>query len=261
MRHKHTAFNVTATILLAAFAIACVPGGAAAAYRHEKTSEVVIPRDGAGRLFVRTMIGDVVIVGSAEATDLSLRIVKKVEAEDEEKAKEIAEEIEVRIDNDGEEILVHAEIPENRRKDVSIFNFVFRRRLQIDLTLELTVPADLDVEIETASGDVTAGDLAGRLETTSASGDLEVARIGGEVELETASGDIVVERAAGDVRIGTASGDIDVDGVGGDLVVSSATGDIDLECITGDLSLSTISGDVGVDGVRGVSFTLSLIHI
>ena len=255
MRKGSNGFGVAAAILVAAIAIVLMSTGAEAAYRHEKTSEVEIPREGAVRLFVRTMIADVVITGSTEATDISLRIAKKVEAEDEEKARELAEEIKVRIDNDGEEILVHTEIPESRRKDVSIFNFVFRRQMKIDLVLELVVPAGLVVELETASGDVRADNLADRLEATSASGDLEIARIGGDVELETASGDIVLSDAGGDVRIGTASGDIGVHGVGGDLSVSSATGDIDLEEITGDLSLSTLSGDVTVDGVRGVSFT------
>ncbi|MBN1884518.1 MAG: DUF4097 family beta strand repeat protein [Candidatus Krumholzibacteriota bacterium] len=255
MRHGTEVIGAKAALFLVAAAIVFVPTGAAASYRHEKTSDVAIPREGAMRLFVRTMLADVVITGSADARDIKLRIVRKVTAEDEAKAKEIAEELEVRIDNDGEEIHIGADIPENREKDVNVFNFVFRRRTRIDMTLELTVPADLDIEIETASGDVIAVGVDGRLQATTASGDIEIERTRGELELESASGDVTVVDAAGAVDIGTASGDIAAEKVGGDVNVSSATGDIELEDIAKDLALTSISGDVSVDGVRSVSFS------
>lgn len=83
----------------------------------------------------------------------------------------------------------------------------------------------------------------------SASGNFEIAELQGEFSAETASGDIRAEDCVGKLELSSASGDIDLRGCTGDVRASAASGNIQLtECI-GKFEVSSASGDVDADGV------------
>lgn len=106
-----------------------------------------------------------------------------------------------------------------------------------------------DVELKTASGDVSVEDVGG-LRVQSASGDVRAVRVDGEARVQTVSGD---------VRIGTVTGAASATLVSGDLVLEDAQDDLSAKSVSGDLrvgairqgaiKLQSISGDVRV-GVR-----------
>jgi DUF4097 and DUF4098 domain-containing protein YvlB len=62
-----------------------------------------------------------------------------------------------------------------------------------------------------------------------ASGDLEVGRLAGEGKVRAASGDISIEEAETTLKVQTASGDVDVSSVReGDVTLQTASGDIEV---------------------------------
>ncbi len=64
---------------------------------------------------------------------------------------------------------------------------------------------------DTASGDVTVGELAGDVKFRAASGSLSVRHLQGAVNAQTASGDILVAAAVnGAVSVQTGSGDVEL---------------------------------------------------
>ena len=108
------------------------------------------------------------------------------------------------------------------------------------------------IDIETASGSLSAEGIAARIDLSTASGDVEL--IGVELDsrsqLSTASGDYTIEdmRIEDDVSFSTASGDIQLSGVeiGDDVQFSSASGDVMCNECRGYLVLSSASGNVVV---------------
>ena len=84
----------------------------------------------------------------------------------------------------------------------------------------------------------------------SASGNFEIAGFQGEVSAETASGDIRADDCGGVFKLSSASGDIDLRDCTGDIRVSSASGDIQLIECNGEFEVSCASGDVDADGVK-----------
>ena len=130
------------------------------------------------------------------------------------------------------------------------------RNCNASLRFEVRVPrSGVYVErISTASGDVTATDLSGRINLSTASGDVTLQNASGEIDASTASGRVKVTNASGSVRASSASGDVEVEiarleGTR-DLRFSSASGDVRVR-LPGDLDarvhLSTASGHIETD--------------
>jgi DUF4097 and DUF4098 domain-containing protein YvlB len=136
----------------------------------------------------------------------------------------------------------------------------------------------------TASGDLTAGFVAGPLTVKSASGDIDVKDVAGAATASTVSGDLRIGHAGGTAAVSTVSGDIDVEladagvranAVSGDVVVAmrpglglwidvqSVSGDVSSELDVGDapagegepveLRVRTVSGDVRVSRARAAA--------
>ncbi len=120
-----------------------------------------------------------------------------------------------------------------------------------DVQWTLTVPADIEIEFSTASGDITAAGLTGKVDATTASGDIDLRDMKGDMELTTASGDVQLVDLTGDIEISTASGDISVENVSGDVELSTASGDIDASGLGDEIDLSVASGDIKVSDSKG----------
>jgi len=124
----------------------------------------------------------------------------------------------------------------------------------------LAAETDLrSLEVAGASGNVTAGAVAGTLTVRLASGDLEVDSVEGRAEAVTASGRVRLRRTGGSVEAKTASGDITLGDVVGDCTARSASGRIRVGCFDGSqLQAKTVSGDVRVGVPAGRRYALSL---
>ena len=83
--------------------------------------------------------------------------------------------------------------------------------------------------VNTASGDVRAGDVEGRVEVRTASGDVRVRRSGGVLSANLVSGDLSVDDAAAGLDVTTVSGDVEVRAAGG--------GGIRVQAVSGDVQL------------------------
>lgn len=113
----------------------------------------------------------------------------------------------------------------------------------------LTVPATIDIDFESASGDFEASGLEGDVEVETASGDVAIAQSNGDFELSSASGDIILENVSGFIDVSTASGDVRADNLSGRISLSTASGRVDVQDSKGDFALSSASGDVDAVGI------------
>lgn len=102
------------------------------------------------------------------------------------------------------------------------------------------------LDISTASGDVTCGDIAGEAHVSSISGDCTLRRVGGGLDATLTSGDLRLDLCAGDMSVVSTSGDVRVGCCGGtDIAVRSISGDVRVGLPTGirvDAEISTLSG-------------------
>jgi Putative adhesin len=131
------------------------------------------------------------------------------------------------------------------------------RRCNASLRFEVRVPRGANVNLDkitTASGDVSATDVAGDINLNTASGDINLQGVSGKIEVATASGQVRVRNAAGSVSASSASGDVEVEiarleGTR-DLRFSSASGNVSVRLpndLDARVSVSTASGQIDTD--------------
>jgi hypothetical protein len=116
--------------------------------------------------------------------------------------------------------------------------------------VSLVVPADVDVEIGSASSDAIVSGVTGRVHANSASGGLTLVRVSGPVDANTVSGAVEAHETSGGLKINTVSGALTVfAGTSGALKANSVSGamTVDLDRpAAADVELTNVSGEVAV---------------
>lgn len=114
----------------------------------------------------------------------------------------------------------------------------------------VTVPPETEVDVESASGDISVSGLTKEIEISTASGDVTLETCKGDFDISTASGDIEMEVVEGDFDVSVASGDISVSDIQGVIEFSAASGNIDILNAKGSFDLSCASGDIDANRVE-----------
>ncbi len=139
--------------------------------------------------------------------------------------------------------------PEAKKRGSTLYLEEYLRRSNSGSSMWiLTVPDGIEIDFETASGDLSVSEVSGNFSASTASGDIELEESSGDCEFSTASGDIRLDKCDGTFEISTASGDIHVAGCEGEFELSTASGDVVARTVTiSDKSkFSTASGDITV---------------
>ncbi len=119
-----------------------------------------------------------------------------------------------------------------------------------DTTLDIKVPRDAELKIETVSADVNLGGVAGRsLSVDSVSGKLRLDSAARELEIDSVSGNIDISAKASRSHIETVSGNIRARGLGGEIRLETVSGSIDADSIDYHaLDAGSVSGDLNLRG-------------
>lgn len=173
-------------------------------------------------------------------SDKEARIVVTLDGRDMDRAREIFEEMNFRVERDGDVIRIVSESP-NRRW--------LRFRNDVQVTLTARIPARFDAEIETSHGDVALDALDGRIDVRTSHGDVDVRDLGGPwLSIETSHGDVATGSLhADEVTVKTSHGDVAID----EVVASAFTartshGDVEVERVEGRADVTLSHGDLRV---------------
>jgi len=114
-----------------------------------------------------------------------------------------------------------------------------------------TVPEKFNLDLNTAGGSITVGDLDGQLVARTAGGSLDFGSISGSVDGKTAGGSIRLKGSGDNVALKTAGGSISIGPVNGNAEVKTSGGSIRTGEVTGALEAHTAGGSISIDGVAG----------
>jgi DUF4097 and DUF4098 domain-containing protein YvlB len=125
-------------------------------------------------------------------------------------------------------------------------------RGNIDGTLELIVPKDIELVVKNGSGDVYCRNMIADVTKLSASsGDMDIKNMTGDLYLTTTSGDIEVGKITGQLTTQSSSGDQEINTVDGNVSAKATSGSIELSNVVGDINSRTSSGDLEIDNING----------
>jgi DUF4097 and DUF4098 domain-containing protein YvlB len=204
-------------------------------------------------LHVRNISGDT-RVSVGEDGKIHVKARKRVRGTSEERAKRLLENVEVRMDQEGDDIVLKPHLYEQDRGWADLF-----RGGRVAVDFEITVPRELRLEAHTVSGDLAVSGTRGPLDAQSVSGDVTLTDVQGPLRLKTVSGDGTLTDFAGQIVANTVSGDLTFERVrlhGSDIVTVSGEIRIDGELDKArEHRMKTISGDIRL-GLTGGSYDI-----
>ena len=191
---------------------------------------------------------------------------------------------------DGQDIRVNATIESKKYRSMERFRETFERDMvfaldreseyavlrghskpdlrkspEIQIHLDIRIPAELDVDIDDGSGAIRVTGLNGFLEIEDGSGDIEVSAVTNNIDIDDGSGAISINRTKGAIEVEDGSGPITITDTTGDIEIDDGSGEISLsqtngnkiiEDGSGDISVLSSDGDVDIDDGSG-DITLS----
>lgn len=125
-----------------------------------------------------------------------------------------------------------------------------KSRSSYDTVLELKVPNNARVDLETVSADVVINGTKGPVKVNTVSGDVQMVLASPEVAVQTVSGDLRMKAPASkSTRINSVSGDLQLEGLSGVLALETVSGNVDLAHggRFSEMKLKSISGDMHLD--------------
>ncbi len=218
---------------------------------HEERLERTFVVRGTPSLRVSNVSGDTrIVVGQAGAVVVRAR--KYVRGASADKAKRLLESLEIRMEQDGDTIVVQPHLDEQER---SWRDLCRGRSVAVDF--EIAVPRETALDARSTSGDLHVTGVCGPLHLHNVSGDTLLSGLRGPLRLRTVSGDVRAVDCAGLCECNSVSGDLRLEG--------SRFQAADIQTVSGDVALDgaldpaaahrvrTVSGDVAL-AVAGASF-------
>ena len=119
------------------------------------------------------------------------------------------------------------------------------------VTLQLTIPESVSLDVATGGGDIDASEIQGRVTLTTDGGNITAGNMGGPARFETGGGDIVAKSVAGELFASTHGGHITVGSVAGNATLHTDGGHIRLGSVQGTAHLHTGGGNITLEHSGG----------
>jgi DUF4097 and DUF4098 domain-containing protein YvlB len=121
------------------------------------------------------------------------------------------------------------------------------------VSYDISVPADMALEIFAQEGDVRVSGSRAEVEVESVEGAITLEGGRGRVQVSSVDGDLTIRDASGRIGLSTVDGDLLAVGLEGDIEATTVDGDIALEGVKAtNVEATTVDGDISMTGeVRG----------
>jgi hypothetical protein len=197
-----------------------------------KTFTVASP----GILRVETEGGSIRITPSSDST-VRVTARQRIKAGTEADADEVLQKLELRIEQNGNDIFLRSKYERRPRLFAGSWPPV-----QVDFVL--SVPAGFAAELSTSGGGITAGDGLKTVDAETSGGSVKLGRVDGPVEVRTSGGGITLDEAGGPVDLKTSGGSITVGKVAGSANLSTSGGGIRIDSVQGAVRATTSGGSI-----------------
>lgn len=169
-----------------------------------------------------------------------VRVTKEVRrARSDEEARELADEVDVRIEERNGRIEVETLYPER--------SFRFWRDTDVLVHIEIRAPRRTNLDVATEDGPLTVTGFEGSSRLRSEDGDVRVASSSGALDIVAEDGDVDISGFDGELRADLEDGDLLVEGTLASLDAEAEDGTVDVRVRPG----STMTGDWSIRAADG----------
>ena len=129
---------------------------------------------------------------------------------------------------------------------------------RLKVRILVVIPEEYDVRFVAGAGNISIGNLSGRIHGRTGAGNIHLGPVRGSVDIASGSGNIVIEGAEGHAEVNTGAGNVDIRSLDGAVSVHTGAGNIEVTIVeqlqeasnlmTGAGNVSVfLSRDVGVE--------------
>ena len=211
-------------------------------YRHDEVIENSFDLDSGGLLLLDSDLGSVVIEGGG--SEVMVRVVKGTNRGSRSDAEDLFERFEITFDQSGSRLEIHGDYD----KPSGRINW---GKNGLRVHYEISVPEDIDLDIKTSGGSISAEDIAGDAQLKTSGGSIQLEDIGGTVIAKTSGGSIQGRNLGDEVNLDTSGGSITVEGAGGPLDAETSGGSIRISDVDGPVDASTSGGSIRLSEIAG----------
>jgi hypothetical protein len=136
-------------------------------------------------------------------------------ADNEEKAKKLAEEVKIKLEPSGNKLIAKIEKPP----------LVPRRYVSVDFVI--TVPDKTSLDLTTHNGQIEITNITGQVKGITHNGEVSAKKVSGPINLQTHNGNVDCQNITGDMTLGTHNGNILCAEVSGNTQLRTHNGQID----------------------------------
>ena len=201
--------------------------------KHEITVQQQAPLATGSTLVAETSFGSITITG-AETADCSVIANICGRAPTEEEARELAEQVEIKLETAGNTLTVRAEKPPNKN------------RRSVSISYDIVVPKQTNIECASSYGAIKLTNINGNTNGKTSSGSITVDNIEGSTDLNTSYGSVKCRNITGDkISAKSSSGSITAEIIKGPTQFTTSYGSISCTDMSdGDIKLKTSSGKI-----------------
>jgi DUF4097 and DUF4098 domain-containing protein YvlB len=158
--------------------------------------------------------------------------------------------VDFRVDYDGYELNKSLHIESSQNGDSVQINartsghWGFSWGSHRNLKIEVHMPQNADLQIDTGDGSVQTQAVNGRVKIHTGDGSVRVEGVNGDADITSGDGSITIESAKGNIRVHTGDGGIDGHNLDGNLEASSGDGHIRIDGRIDSLNLKTGDGSI-----------------
>jgi len=235
MRHAAIACLVT---LLAAALWGAPAAADEAQYEEAYSRAEPLPAD--GKVYLTNISGDVRIK-TWTRNEVKIDAMKRSTAASAGSARKNADRITIDVRREDGRLKIETKYPEGR---------IVLRKFNVSVDYTLTVPAEASVTVNIVSGDIIAGNMAGRAKLTSVSGSIRAEKLTGGGEFTSVSGNIDLKDIRGNAEASDVSGSITLSDVSGAVEVETVSGSVTADYLydAESVDIAVHSGDIVYEG-------------
>jgi len=157
-------------------------GGCSGKEKYKRTENLSAPIAAEGILDVETNVGSITVTG-ADVTDCNVTATICVKAPSKQQAREIAEQVKIKLEPSGDCLTLRVEKPHKKCKR------------SITVSFDITVPQQTALDLKTNVGELKVDNTTGPIEAATNVGKIICKEISGDIVLKTNVGKVKVEYA------------------------------------------------------------------
>jgi hypothetical protein len=185
--------------------------------------------------------------------DVDIRVLRVIHLENQSKSEKVANEIKVDFRKDGQTLYATVDVPSRNGRARDIIDNIFSGDFSndIEILIKVSTPANLMLNVVTASADVIGHDLKNNLTVKGSSTDIMLENVVGNCDLHVTSGDLSAHYIEGNISFLGSSSDIDIEELKGNLSVQTSSGDVAVRKVKGNVKAESTSGDLHAYDIEG----------